>query len=211
MTTPHLAARMLYTAHTQYDDIENSIIGDLGIGTGMLSIASCLMGANFCFGLDYDQDALDLCQQNCQTFDLTTSLDILRCDLRRTIVPFRHRTVDTIVMNPPFGTKPFSSSLGADEGTVDYMLGGIDMIFLKHASQIATNSIYSLHKTVTREYIIKKANELNMKTDVIAVMQFDIPKLEKKSKYRQTTTDVSNRHLKPIEVDFIRFEIKDVN
>ncbi|CAB4397611.1 unnamed protein product [Rhizophagus irregularis] len=39
-TTPHLAARMLYTAHTVYDDIESKVIADLGCGCGILRIVS---------------------------------------------------------------------------------------------------------------------------------------------------------------------------
>ena len=35
-TTPHLAARMLYTAHSVYDDIENKVVADFGCGCGIL-------------------------------------------------------------------------------------------------------------------------------------------------------------------------------
>ncbi|CAG8809227.1 9794_t:CDS:2, partial [Dentiscutata erythropus] len=31
-TTPHLAARMLFTAHFNYDDIESKTIADFGCG-----------------------------------------------------------------------------------------------------------------------------------------------------------------------------------
>lgn len=44
-TTPHLAARMLYTADTVYDDIEDKAIGDFGSGCGILSIAANVLGA----------------------------------------------------------------------------------------------------------------------------------------------------------------------
>ena len=44
-TTPHLAARMLYTADTVYDDIEDKAIGDFGSGCGILSIAANILGA----------------------------------------------------------------------------------------------------------------------------------------------------------------------
>lgn len=45
-TTAHLAARMLYTAHTAYDDIENKAVGDMGCGCGILSIASAMLGSS---------------------------------------------------------------------------------------------------------------------------------------------------------------------
>lgn len=46
-TTPHLAARMLYTAHATYDDIENKAVGDMGCGCGILSIAAAMLGSSY--------------------------------------------------------------------------------------------------------------------------------------------------------------------
>ena len=43
--------------------------------------------------------------------------------------------IDTVIMNPPFGTRVTSA----------------DMVFLKTAYDVATTSVYSLHKTSTRE------------------------------------------------------------
>ena len=50
--------------------------------------------------------------------------------------------IDTVIMNPPFGTKN----------------KGIDMIFLRAAIRLCRTSVYSLHKTSTRTHILKKAN-----------------------------------------------------
>lgn len=44
-TSSHLASRMLFTAHTSFDDIEGSKVLDLGCGCGVLSIAAKLCGA----------------------------------------------------------------------------------------------------------------------------------------------------------------------
>jgi predicted RNA methylase len=194
---------MIYTAQTQYDDIENHSLIDLGIGTGMLSIASCLLNAEHVFGFDYDLDALTLCQSNIKEFEFESNIDLIQTDLRRIRLPVDlHRIkADTVIMNPPFGTKPFSAS---NEDQDELCSTGIDMHFLQHAKQLANYSIYSLHKTSTRDHIYKKAKDWNMKMDVLAVLQFDIPKLEKKRTHRKTST-ASNA----IEVDFIRFEIKD--
>ncbi|CAF0982250.1 unnamed protein product [Rotaria magnacalcarata] len=207
MTTPHLAARMIYTAQTQYDDIESRSLIDLGIGTGMLSIASCLLNADHVFGFDCDLDALGLCQLNIKEFELESSIDLIQADLRRMSLPIDLNRIktDTVIMNPPFGTKPFSTST---ENQDELCLSGIDMHFLNYARQLAQHSIYSLHKTSTRDHIYKKAKDWNMKIDVLAVLQFDIPKLEKKRPNRKIST-ASNAPLKSIEVDFIRFEIKD--
>jgi predicted RNA methylase len=198
---------MIYTAQTQYDDIENHSLIDLGIGTGMLSIASCLLNADHVFGFDCDIDALTLCQTNINEFEFQSNIDLIQTDLRRIRLPIDSNRIlaDTIIMNPPFGTKPFSISKNDQE---EFCSTGIDMHFLQHAKQLARHSIYSLHKTSTRDHIYKKAKDWNMKMDVLAVLQFDIPKLEKKRTNRKNST-ASNASLKSIEVDFIRFEIKD--
>jgi len=198
---------MIYTAQTQYDDIENNLLIDLGIGTGMLSIASCLLNVDHIFGFDCDPDALTLCQSNIKEFELESNIDLIQADLRRFRLPVNLDRIkaDTVIMNPPFGTRPFSTSA---EDSDELCLSGIDMHFLQHAKQLARHSIYSLHKTSTRDHIYKKAKDWNMKMDVLAVLQFDIPKLEKKRPNRKTST-ASQVPLKSIEVDFIRFEIKD--
>ena len=60
---------------------------------------------------------------------------------------------DVILMNPPFGTK----------------IKGADVLFLKVAAQLNCNVIYSLHKTSTRKFIIKKCQSLGYEnTKVIA-------------------------------------------
>ena len=51
---------------------------------------------------------------------------------------------DTVIMNPPFGTKHNK---------------GLDMIFLQRAIKMASTAVYSLHKTSTREHILKKASD----------------------------------------------------
>ena len=45
VTTPHLAARMLYTAESSFGDIDEKDVLDLGCGCAILSIASVMMGA----------------------------------------------------------------------------------------------------------------------------------------------------------------------
>lgn len=48
------------------------------------------------------------------------------------------KVVDTVVMNPPFGTRK----------------KGADMEFLSAAMKVASQAVYSLHKTSTREVSI---------------------------------------------------------
>uniref|UniRef100_A0A8B9T6G5 Methyltransferase-like protein 5 n=3 Tax=Anatidae TaxID=8830 RepID=A0A8B9T6G5_ANAPL len=177
-TRPHIAACMLYTIHNTFDDIENKTIADLGCGCGMLSIGSAMLGAGFCVGFDIDAEALEIFNSNLEDFELT-NVDFIQCDVC-SLSDSMSETFDTVIMNPPFGTKHNK---------------GMDMIFLKTALQMAKTAVYSLHKTSTRQHIQKKADEWEVKMEVIAELRYDLPASYKFHKKKSVD----------IEVDFIRF------
>lgn len=136
-TTPHLAARMLYTADTVYNDIEDKSIGDFGSGCGILSIAANILGAGWvCFesvmyfilkpynrysvGFDIDPDAIKIAQENSDQFEVC--IDFVNTDLLHAKLERFQGKLDTIIMNPPFGTKNNK---------------GIDMLMLKKAIDVS--------------------------------------------------------------------------
>lgn len=45
VTSAHLAARMIYTAATSFDDIDEKDVLDMGCGCAVLSAACVMMGA----------------------------------------------------------------------------------------------------------------------------------------------------------------------
>ena len=49
-TSAHLASRILFTADTSYDDIEDKNVLDLGCGTGMFAIGAAVLGSAFSLG-----------------------------------------------------------------------------------------------------------------------------------------------------------------
>eukprot|EP01098_Paradermamoeba_levis_P007352 TRINITY_DN3033_c0_g1_i2.p1 TRINITY_DN3033_c0_g1~~TRINITY_DN3033_c0_g1_i2.p1 ORF type:complete len:238 (+),score=69.38 TRINITY_DN3033_c0_g1_i2:73-714(+) len=184
-TTPEIAAHILHTIDAVYGDIEGKTVGDLGCGTGVLSIGSAILGAGCVVGFDIDPDALAIAQQNLSEFeeeeeDESSSLpvELVCCDV--TSINTRLK-FDTIIMNPPFGTK----------------LKGIDVLFLEKALQICTHAIYSLHKSSTREFLLKKGKEWGVKVEVVAELRFDIPQMYRF--HKQKSVD--------IEVDLLKFTL----
>lgn len=97
-----------------------------------------------------------------------------------------HKKFDTILMNPPFGTKHNA---------------GMDMKFLLSAFNLAQNAVYSLHKTSTRNYIQRKANELGAGAEVIATLRYNLESTYKF--HKKSTVD--------IEVDCWRFDVSKVD
>ncbi|XP_039271477.2 rRNA N(6)-adenosine-methyltransferase METTL5-like [Styela clava] len=183
VTSPHIAACMIHTAETRYNDISGKVVADLGCGCGVLSIAASLMECDFCFSIDIDEDALEICYQNCEEFE-ACNIDLIQADVAfaTEIVGKSNRNIDTVIMNPPFGTKNNQ---------------GVDMMFLNIASKMAKHTIYSLHKTSTRSHVFRKAKEFGLQAEVVAELRYDLPSSHKFHKSRT----------KDIEVDFIRFEI----
>ena len=182
-TGAHLAACVIHTAHAR-GDIEDCTVVDLGVGGGVLTIASLLMGAKRVVGVDVDPGAMDLATDNCQAFDPPLEPEFRMARIPKDILawnkpvaaaaaekgkndpsgdeeeeeeeeeeegdededadaqvaankrrrPDRPLRADTVVMNPPFGTRK----------------KGADMGFLRAALGVAKRAVYSLHKTSTR-------------------------------------------------------------
>ncbi|XP_052247931.1 rRNA N6-adenosine-methyltransferase METTL5-like isoform X2 [Dreissena polymorpha] len=186
-TPAHLAACMLYTIHTSFDGIKDKHVLDLGCGCGVLSIGAVMLGASKVTAVDVDEDALAACQQNIEEFEME-NIDLELHDITDLGSEISERlkvTVDTVVMNPPFGTKHNK---------------GIDMQFVKTGLSLTSGAVYSLHKTSTREHIQKKAEDWGMDMTILAEMKYNL-KCTLKS-HKKDTVD--------IEVDFIRFAHKSV-
>ncbi|KAH8922346.1 S-adenosyl-L-methionine-dependent methyltransferase [Atractiella rhizophila] len=189
VTDAHQAARMLFTASVTYDDIEQKRVLDLGCGCGILSLASLLTGASYVVGVDIDPSALSIARDNINRIneELSSEIDLVQSDLSewndeggKCGIFKAGQSFDTVVMNPPFGTKNKN----------------VDMLFLSWACRLASSAVYSLHKTSTREYISKKAKEFGFKGEVLAEMRYELPKTMKM--HKQKSLD--------IHVDFWRFE-----
>ncbi|ORX67136.1 S-adenosyl-L-methionine-dependent methyltransferase [Linderina pennispora] len=174
-TTAHLAARILYTAESSFGDISDKSVVDLGCGCGMLSVASAIMGATNVLAIDIDADALEIAQENIDEFELDDTIDLLHASLcqpdrdglamNAALVAKLSRKFDTAILNPPFGTKPGNK--------------GIDVAFLQAACEMATTAVYSLHKSSTREFLVKKADSWGFDCEVLAELRFDVPMMYK--------------------------------
>jgi len=177
-TRPHIAACMLQTIHDTFDDIDNKMIADLGCGCGVLSIGSVMLGAGSVTGFDVDQDALDQFQENIADFEMD-NIELVNADVASLGDRFIGK-YDTVIMNPPFGTKHNK---------------GLDIKFLETGLRLSSKSVYSLHKTSTREHILKKAKDWGVTAQVIAELRYDLPNTYKH--HKKSSVD--------IQVDFIRF------
>lgn len=118
-------------------------------------------------GIDIDPQSLELAQENAA--DLELDIDLVWSDIKNLNLKGVH--VDTVVMNPPFGTRR----------------NGADMEFLSMALQVASQAVYSLHKTSTREHIKKAAlrgfNAIS--AEVLCELRYNLPRTYKLHKKKE--------------------------
>lgn len=59
---------------------------------------------SLCVGFDIDNDALDIFRRNAEEFEIS-NVDLVQCDLCSLEADAYAKQFDTVIMNPPFGTK----------------------------------------------------------------------------------------------------------
>ena len=180
-TRAHIAACVLHTVQSSFGDLEGKSVADLGCGCGVLSIGAVMLGAGAVTGFDVDWDALETCKVNLESFDID-NVDLVQADLKTMMGESSRfsKRFDTVVMNPPFGTKHNK---------------GIDMLFLRRALEMSSGSVYSLHKTSTRDHVLGKASDWGVEAEVVAQLRYDLPASYKH--HKKSSVD--------IDVDFVRF------
>ena len=176
-TPPHVAGHLLFEIQQQYGDIEGRSIVDLGCGCGVLSIGCMLLGASSVLAVDIDKDALDVARENADCFK---GITFLECDVRGLCVSDIASSVDTVIMNPPFGTQPTSS--------------GMDRVFLEKAIQLS-DIVYSMHKTSTTKHLTQiVTKEMGVVMKPITTVSYNIDRMYRH--HKRASSD--------IKVDLIR-------
>ena len=176
VTPPHIAAHVLWNIQEFYGDIDGKNVVDLGCGCGTLSLGCVCLGATSVIGVDIDGAALEIAHRNADNFDMKEEVSFVLCDVGQftSAAP-----IDVVIMNPPFGTK---SEVG------------IDSVFVEKAVSIA-DTVYSMHKSSTRKYWLRKSTEMGVSVEPIVQIYFDISKSFQFHKQKS----------KDIEVDVLRF------
>ncbi len=146
VTPPSLASEIVIAAKLMGD---LDLVVDLGCGTGILAIASALLGAK-AVGFDIDLEALKIAKENAERIGV--NVDFVLSDVRYVVVKRRC----TVIMNPPFGIKRRHA----------------DRPFLLKATEIA-ETIYTIHSAGSEGFVRKVCGERGF--EVTHVWKFKIP------------------------------------
>lgn len=148
-----IAADILFHAAVVYRDIAGKTVVDLGTGTGRLAIGAALLGARRTIALDIDPVAIDVARENSKLAKVDVEWIIGDLDAI-------HGRFDTVIMNPPFGTKRRH----------------VDKIFLSKAMRTG-RVVYSIHKSATREHILTFIERRGGKVRAVYEYTLDIPRM----------------------------------
>jgi predicted RNA methylase len=151
-TTPSdIAADLLFRACYTYGDIRDKAILDLGSGTGRLAIGAAVLGANHVVGIDLDSESVRAALSNSKRMRLKVDWVVGHIEVVRGLF-------DTVIMNPPFGTKREHA----------------DVKFLSAALKIG-KVIYSIHKSTTRSFISRWLKDADAEVEMVMTTKMLIP------------------------------------
>ncbi len=159
-------------------NIEGKVIADLGCGTGLLGIGALLLGAKRVFFVDSDEKALKIAKNNTlkvksEGYSLGKA-DFICQDIGKLKIK-----ADTVVQNPPFGTK----------------MRHIDILFLEKAMQTAP-VVYSFHKSESKAFLKRFSAKNNARITHIWDFRFPL----------KATFAFHRRQIHRINVSCIRLE-----
>ncbi|KAK5969084.1 MEthylTransferase Like [Trichostrongylus colubriformis] len=144
-TSPELAISIVDSID-RLVGLDGRFVADLGCGCGMLMSTVVLAHQPAAVvGIDIDEYALSICKGNLEEIEMDHCCHLIKGDVLQLANSLRCR-FDVVIMNPPFGTKK-------NEGT--------DMRFVRAGLMMLPpgGSLFSLHKSSTRDYILKTANK----------------------------------------------------
>ena len=151
--SPEVGAELLFMAGFEHRDITGRKVLDLGSGTWRLEIGDGILGAKEIVGVDIDLTSISLARDNASK--LKVNVDWIVGDVAMVQGKF-----DTVVMNPPYGTRKEHA----------------DIEFLEQSFRYA-ETVYSMHKSSTRTFLRGFIDRHGRNVDMIRNVEMLLPHL----------------------------------
>lgn len=153
-TPSEIAADWIWNA-VMSDDLAGKVVVDAACGPGILGCGALLMGAKKVVFIDKSEHALELVQKNVATLEQVYSIGKSE-SWRGDIAEYKGKA-DTVIQNPPFGTKIKHS----------------DKVFLEKAFATAP-VVYSMHKIETARFIEAIVRDYGFQIDWVVEYDFGL-------------------------------------
>ncbi|MDD9953104.1 MAG: METTL5 family protein [Candidatus Woesearchaeota archaeon] len=170
-TDAEVAASVLWDAYMA-GNIEGKHVADFGCGTGILGIGALALGARHVAFLELDSRVFPVLMENLAFLEHKTDTTYSNYDIVEGNVASYTEEADTILQNPPFGTRNEHA----------------DTQFLEQALRLAP-LVYSFHKTTTKEHISRIAKQHNAK--ITNQADFDFPLKQTMAHHKKTIERVA--------------------
>ena len=165
-TPGDVAAELLWLAYS-LGEVEKKTIADLGAGTGVLSIGACLLGAEKVYAVEIDENALKIAGENVRALGVETCVELILSDVR-----FFNGRVDTVIMNPPFG----SQNPGADRA---FLLKAFEISDVVYSIHLAKPEVRKFIEAFVRDNGFVITHRLTLDFEILAQFFFHRKRLER--------------------------------
>lgn len=163
-TDSDIAAHVIHAAD-MLGDIEGKHVLDLGCGTGILGLGAVYYGARKATLLDVDKHAIAVAKENAAALDID--------DVGYIPGSVRPVQADTVIMNPPFGTKVLHA----------------DKKFLLAAFKSAP-VVYSMHLFSAEDFVVQLAQDSGFEVTHVWPVSFPLKNTMRQHKKKRTYIDV---------------------
>jgi len=158
-TPPSIVAHILWKAFMN-GDILGKTVAELGCGVARFSLGSLMLGAEKVLCIDIDNDILRYASSALEREfkPLSNRIVYMASDIR----DLNMQSIDTIIMNPPFGVVKRNR--------------GLDMVFLRKALQVSP-AIYTIHKYSKQldSIVLSITSKLGYRITYQEMLDFPIP------------------------------------
>ena len=132
------------------NDIKYKTIADLGCGKGILGLGAAVLEAKKVYLIEKHK-VIDIAKRNAKSLEIFNKLTFIEKDVKSVKIH-----ADTVIQNPPFGTKEKHA----------------DKRFLEKAFSIA-DVIYSFHKIESKKFLEKISRDYNF--TITHIYKFKLP------------------------------------
>ncbi|NJF24791.1 METTL5 family protein [Thermococcus sp. Bubb.Bath] len=165
-TPGDIAAELLWLAYS-LGEIEGKVIADLGAGTGVLSIGAVLMGAEKVYAVETDKKALEIARENARSLGVEEKIKFVNADVSEF-----SKIVDTVVMNPPFGSqKPHADR--------PFLIKAFEVSDILYSIHLAKPEVRGFIEAFTRDNGFKITHRLTLPFEIPAQFHFHRKRLER--------------------------------
>ncbi|ASJ03722.1 DNA methylase [Thermococcus profundus] len=165
-TPGDVAAELLWLAYS-LDDVEGKIVADLGAGTGVLSIGAALIGAKKVYAVEKDEKAIEVARENARSLGVEDKIEFINADVSEF-----SRKVDTVIMNPPFG----SQNPHADR---PFLLKAFELGDAVYSIHLAKPEVRRFIEVFTRDNGFKITHRLTLPFEIPAQFHFHRKRIER--------------------------------